>query len=358
MTPQESIDTQPTKFACPCLTTSPGIHGRIKTDVEDFVVEEIPAYEPSGSGDHLFLWVEKRDLSGERLLDHLARQLGVHRDDIGMAGLKDRRAVTRQFVSVPGSVESRIEAINSDDVSVLRVTRHPHKLRTGHLKANHFHILLRNTEERPPTSTEIASAEAVMQEIAQVGFPNYYGDQRFGRDLETLQLGYKLLRGETRPSAIPRRRRRFLLRLALSSVQSDLFNQTLAKRIENQTFATVQNGDVMQVVESGGLFVSDDPTTDQPRLETGEIVITGPMFGPKMRMPEHEVAQLEQQVLDASGLTPAAFTEYRRLLPGTRRPFIIHPTDLSVSAGDTGLWFDFVLPKGCYATTLLREIQK
>ena len=322
------------------------------------MVEEIPAYEPSGSGDHIFLWIEKRDVSGEHLLDHLSRCLKIQRDDIGMAGIKDRRAITRQFVSVPGSTASRIAGIDSENVQVLRVSQHPHKLRTGHLKANHFRILLRKPDGQPPTPAEISNAEAVTQEIDRVGFPNYFGDQRFGLDRETLHLGYKLLRGETAPPAIPRKRRRFLLRLALSSVQSDLFNQTLAARVEQQTFATVQLGDVMQVVESGGLFVSEDPPVDQPRLDAGEIVITGPMFGPKMRLPEHEVARLEQQILDRTKLTAAAFAEYRRLLPGTRRPLIIHPGKISVSTSDEGLWFEFVLPKGCYATTLLREIQK
>src|SRR5690606_12839938 len=113
-----------------------GIQGLLKTLPEDFVVEEIPAYEPGGEGEHLFLWVEKRDVPADGLIRHLAQTLGVPRDEIGTAGLKDRRAVTRQFVSVPARAIDRIEAAGSESIRILAATRHGNKLRSGHLRGN------------------------------------------------------------------------------------------------------------------------------------------------------------------------------------------------------------------------------
>src|SRR5438309_10870553 len=114
----------------PLLTSDlPGLGGRIKTIPEDFEVEEIPAYEPSGSGDFLYLWIEKRDLGAEYFVRQIARRLEIPSGDVGTAGLKDRRAIARQMVSVPGTVEERLSAVERDGIRVLRVSRHGNKLR-------------------------------------------------------------------------------------------------------------------------------------------------------------------------------------------------------------------------------------
>lgn len=132
----------------PYLTADlPGVGGTLKEQPEDFVVEEIPAYEPSGAGEHLFLWVEKRDVAGEDLLRHVARRLAILSQDIGMAGVKDRRAITRQWVSVPARCEPTIAEIDSGQIRVLRAVRHGNKLRTGHLRGNRFSIRVRNASE-------------------------------------------------------------------------------------------------------------------------------------------------------------------------------------------------------------------
>src|SRR5215475_7975791 len=108
----------------PLLTGDlPGTGGRLKTVPEDFEVEEIPAYQPSGEGSFLYLWVEKRDMGAEYFVRQIAKRLGIPSGEIGTAGLKDRRAVTRQMVSVPDSVESQIEAVNGDGIRVLSVGR-------------------------------------------------------------------------------------------------------------------------------------------------------------------------------------------------------------------------------------------
>src|SRR5205814_6325698 len=121
----------------PLLTSDlPGIGGKIKTIPEDFEVEEIPAYEPSGEGDFLYLWIEKRDMGAEYFTRQVAKRLDIPVGEVGTAGLKDRRAVTRQMVSVPGTVEARLPQLDGDGITVLRVSRHTNKLRPGHLHGN------------------------------------------------------------------------------------------------------------------------------------------------------------------------------------------------------------------------------
>lgn len=337
----------------PWLTNNcPGVGGVIKQIPDDFQVEEIPLYEPSGTGDHLYLWIEKRNISAEYLLRHLARTLEISRLEIGMAGMKDRRAITRQFVSIPAWAEAKLPNVETDEIHVLSATRHRNKLKTGHLRGNRFSIRVRDV----PLEAH-SRALPIAERVQAIGFPNYFGDQRFGQDRETLETGLALLHGEKSDRSIPKPRRKFLLRLALSAVQSDLFNQCLAHRLENDLIEKVLLGDVMQVTASGGVFVVEDPEQEQPRFETGEIVTTGPLFGPKMRNPEGQVAEYEAQILQQSGLTREHFCKFRKHTPGGRRPYLIRPKNLQIENEAEGLRFTFTLPSGVYATTLLREFR-
>src|SRR2546423_12525792 len=111
----------------------PGIGGRIKQVPEDFEVEEIPAYEPSGQGDFLYLWVEKRGMGAEYFTRQVARRLGLAPGEVGTAGLKDRQAVTRQWVSVPDVGNEALTLLEGDGIRLLQVNRHSNKLRPGHL---------------------------------------------------------------------------------------------------------------------------------------------------------------------------------------------------------------------------------
>lgn len=354
------------------LGSRPPLGGRLKSCPADFVVEEIPAYQPAGTGEHLFLWIEKVDTSAEQLLHHLARALHIAPSDIGVAGLKDRRAITRQWVSVPAHCAPRLSAIDTPQIHLLTTSRHPHKLRTGHLKGNRFQIVVReltagssvggepnlSAEATPARQMERIgqTAQDLVRRILQRGFPNYYGDQRFGRDRETLQWGYDLLLGAKAPHEIPAVRRKFFLRLALSAAQADLFNRALAARLADGLVDTVLAGDVMEVVASGGKFLVEDPRLEQPRCDRYETVITGPMFGPKMRQPRHIPWEREQRLLLEAGLNLEAFQRYGKLLPGTRRPYLVRPSELSVAVVPEGLQFVFTLPPGAYATMLLREV--
>ncbi len=338
----------------PYLTSDlPGIGGQLKCEPEDFVVEEIPAYEPSGEGQHLFLWIEKRDLPHDQMLRRLSKILEISQDDVGVAGIKDRRAVTRQYVSVPNTCGPRLELLESEQLRVLQSNLHGNKLRTGHLRGNRFTVVVRGVCD----DANNRSAE-IIKVLLQSGFPNYYGEQRFGHDGETLTLGLDLLSGKKRPQDIPYQKRKFLLRLAVSSVQSDLFNQVLARRLQDGLLHTVLDGDVMEVIESGGKFVVDDVGREQARLDQGELSVTGPMFGVKMLSPRGVPAEREARILEEAGLNLDAFQKFAQLMSGARRAFIVRPWELTAVPADAGIKFEFSLPSGVYATMLLREFLK
>lgn len=329
------------------------IGGELKSIPEDFEVEEIPLYLPSGEGEHIYLWIEKRDISAEFLQQHLARQLGIRREEIGMAGLKDRRAITRQWVSVPGSCEPKVDTLDTELIRVLKIGRHTNKLKTGHLLGNRFRMIVRDVCENALTI-----AATIRTELLQRGIPNYFGAQRFGIDGETLQTGQQLLDGSLKPEAIPYQRRKFLTRLSLSAVQSVLFNVILSDRLQSQTAHTVQQGDVLQVVTSGGPFVSAEPHIDQLRFDAREVVTTGPLFGPKMKMPTEQALDYELGFLKSVDLTLDTFSRYKKLTSGARRPLLLWLAELQVSQAEHGLQFEFSLPTGTYATIVLREFIK
>src|SRR5262249_21854974 len=159
---------------------------------EDFEVEEIPAYEPSGEGEFLYLWVQKRGMGAEYFVRQLAIRLQIAPDEVGTAGLKDRHAVTRQWVSVPSACESRLSAVDDDEVRVLRASRHGNKLKPGHLRGNRFRVLVRGAEDAA------ARLPPLLDAVRRAGMPNFYGPQRFGRDGETFAAGMDLFRGQGR----------------------------------------------------------------------------------------------------------------------------------------------------------------
>lgn len=336
-------------LASPPLLTAdlPGTGGRIKESPEDFEVEEIPAYEPCGSGGFLYLWIEKRGMGAEYFARQLARRLGIAAGDVGTAGLKDRHAVTRQMVSVPEHVEDRLDAVNGDGVQLLKVSRHGNKLRPGHLHGNRFRVLVRGVEAG--AADRLAP---LLDRLRAKGLPNYYGPQRFGRDGETVLLGLDLLHGKKRE------RRSFLRKLALSAVQSALFNHYLGQRLADGLLRRVLTGDVMARWPFGGLFVAEDRDREQARLDARAIVPAGPIFGRKTFAARGEAAEREAAVLTGAGLSAAAFSGFGKLLQGTRRQNFIYLDDITAAAEPDGVRLSFTLPAGSYATVLLREITK
>ncbi len=341
----------------PLLTADlPGCGGVIKTTPEDFEVEEIPAYEPSGTGDFLYLWVEKRDMGAEFFVRHLAKRLAIAPGEVGTAGLKDRRAVTRQWVSVPATCADLVAALDGDGVRVLSVNRHGNKLKTGHLRGNRFRILIR---EVPTDAAE--PVELILNRIRAEGLPNFYGPQRFGHDGETVLLGLSLLRNEPPPVIAGRRinaRSPFLRKLALSAAQSALFNHYLARRMAEGLLRKVLLGDVMAKWPFGGMFVVEDVPREQSRLDLRETVSAGPIFGRKTFPAADEAAVREEETLIEAGLTHSAFHAFGKLMQGTRRHNFIYPDGLTAVPEAEGIRLTFTLPAGSYATVLLAEVMK
>jgi tRNA pseudouridine13 synthase len=326
-----------------------GLGGRIKQEPEDFLVEEIPAYTPAGQGEYHYLWVEKRDLGAEFFLRLAARKLGVPAAELGTAGLKDRRAVTRQWLSVPAALEPNLAALDGDGITVLAASRHGNKLRPGHLQGNRFRIRIRDVD--PAAAGRLP---ALLDRLRQVGLANFYGPQRFGRGGETLALGMQLLRGEP-----AKRVGRFLLKLALSAAQSALFNACLARRLADGLLRTVLAGDVLAKWPHGGMFTAADVAAEQARFDRRETVITGPMFGKKMYPAAADVAAArEAAVLEAAGLTPQAFAGHGKMLGGARRKYLVYLDDLAGAVEGPDVVLTFTLPAGSYATVLLREVMK
>jgi tRNA pseudouridine13 synthase len=332
----------PVPFLTPTL---PGTGGRIKVEPADFEVEEIPAYEPAGAGDHLFLWVEKTDMGAEFFVRQLARRLGIPNGEVGTAGLKDRRAVTRQWVSVPATCEPALGQLDGDGIRVLKVSRHTNKLRPGHLRGNRFRILIRDPND--------ADVEPILERIRTDGLPNFYGPQRFGRDGETARLGMGLLKGEGKKVRNP-----FLRKLALSAAQSLLFNDYLGRRMSDGLLRTVLAGDVMAKWPAGGMFTAEEVPTEQARFDRRELVTAGPMFGRKTFPAKGPAAEREAAILEAAGLSRSSFEGFGKLVMGTRRHNLVYVDDLSATREAAGLVLRFNLPAGSYATMLLREVMK
>jgi tRNA pseudouridine13 synthase len=337
----------------PHLTADlPGIGGMLRTRDEDFAVDEIPAYAPSGSGDHVFVRYEKRGLTTPQAVTAIARTLGVRDRDIGVAGMKDRHAVTTQWISLPPPVTPDAAlALAVDHVRVLEAVRHGHKLRTGHLRGNRFRLVVRGVA---PDAAAI-TREILARLATAPGAPNWYGEQRFGRDGDNAAKGRALVTGER-----PLGRDRKLDRLMVSALQSELFNQWLVARLADGHYRTALAGDVMHKV-AGGMFDCTEPEVDTPRVAAGEIVPTGPMFGVSMRAPaaESEAATHEDAILAASGLSREAFSNVKAIAEGTRRDAAIAITDAAVRMLEHGvLEVTFGLPAGAYATAVMREVMK
>lgn len=331
----------------------PGTGGAAKIVPEDFLVEEVPAYLPLGDGPHLYLWIEKRGLSTSEAAKLLADALEADAKTVGYAGQKDRQAVTRQWVSI----ETKRDTVALDDprLKILQIVRHRNRLRLGHARANRFRIVVRGTA--PGADRR---AQAILDRLGRDGLANFYGPQRFGRRGDNALLGAAVLGLATHPEAGKARREGFLRRLAVSALQSELFNRCLAERIEEGLFDRVLAGDVLRKRESGGVFVCAEPEVDQPRVDAGELDVTGPMPGWKERpAAQGDSLAREERVLAAAGVTREALKKAKGEAEGARRPYRVPVRDATVTAlGDDAVELAFELPSGSYATRLLAEVTK
>ena len=176
----------------PYLTQNlPGIGGEIKSMPADFYVEEIPRYLPSGEGQHLYVTIEKTGVATLKAINMIARAVGVHRKNIGYAGMKDAHAVTRQTLSIDGASAADVEKLDIPGIKIIAAKHHRNKLKLGHLAGNKFVVRIRGVDE-----TALERAQAIISELKKIGVPNYFGEQRFGRRSNTHLLGLALLKND------------------------------------------------------------------------------------------------------------------------------------------------------------------
>jgi len=318
---------------------------------EDFEVEELPLYHPSGSGDHAWLWIEKRGLTTQQVIATFGEALGIRAVDIGVAGQKDRWAVTRQFVSIPGRFATAASAIGRPGLRVLNVSFHKNKLRTGHLQGNRFALRLAPADGIVWTEADRTLVQSRLEQLQATGFPNYYGVQRFGRGGGTIQDGLRLLRGRLPKDYWPENQSRSMTRLVLNAVQSGIFNLVLAERVVAGTAGTPQPGDV--VIRQGGI----KPFLLTEGRDNSGFLPAGPLPGPEMVRSAGNVLQSEERALGLLGTGWRDFTRFSRITSGGRRKCLEYPLEGSVKLDSDGcLVLSFVLSSGTYATALLREI--
>lgn len=390
----------------------PGIGGHIKDSPEDFIVEEIPAYAACGSGDHLYLRVEKQGMTTFAMIQRLATALGVRENEFGYAGLKDAKAISRQTISLPALELAKVSALELEGITILGADYHTNKLRLGHLRGNHFQIRIHDVDDAAEQR-----ALDILHILEHVGVPNFFGEQRYGalhnnqwvgqailqQDFERAaaaiigdparitnqrwqqaaqsyaqgdtagalaafpgrfrderHLLHALLRGQSHQQAVlslPRK----LLRLYLSAYQSELFDRQVRMRMDSLDL--LWPGDIAYIHAKGACFRVEDPASEQPRADRLEISPTGLLPGHKAMFAQEQSGLLERALLDNEQLDADAFTRLPGLkLSGERRPLRIPVQQMSCRfqalEGGNQLELSFSLPAGCFATTVLAEIMK
>lgn len=405
----------------PFLTSDiPGISGKLKVRIEDFKVEEVPLYVPSGKGTHTYIQIEKNSIATLSAIDILAKHLGIPRRNIGFAGLKDARGITRQWLSIEHIDRSKIEALDLEKIKVISIEQHTNKIKTGHLRGNKFDINIREFDDTIDMAEAVSRVEQIMTILGRRGVPNYYGQQRFGKRDDGPVLGAAIIAENwqefilellARPLELEnnniqaarryyeagdlekalktwpygflaqRQALKYLIdnrsddyegafnsidhkykRFCVSSFQSSMFNKVLARRVND--IDKLYRGDIARKHENGACFMVFEPSVEQHRCDDFAISPTGPMFGYEMLWPGEETAELENDVLSETGLAIDDFKVGfgKRVAQGTRRYLRFQPKDIEVEGmtDDYGPYIKmkFYLDSGCYATTLAREVTK
>lgn len=386
----------------------PGTGGSIRNQPEDFQVDEIPLYEPSGEGDHLYLHIEKQGLSTYDLLREVAAALNCNERDLGYAGLKDARAITRQTISVPLRTEEDIKGLQIPGVTILTAKKHRNKLRPGHLAGNRFRIRIHS-----PLNNALPHAKKILAVLSERGVPNRFGEQRYGALGNSHLVGKALLAGHYEAAIneiigdpdmielpgwekaaeafrqgdlsraielLPRHCRperkllgmlmdgktprkavmampRKLLKLYLSAYQSSLFDRIVAMRMA--TFGQIWPGDIAYKHNNGACFQVTDPQAEQPRADHFEISPTAPLFGFKTKMALDQAGMIEESLLEREKITLQSFRLSGGLaMEGERRPLRVPIEAAECEQQGPDLILTFSLPKGSFATTVLEEVMK
>ena len=346
---------------------------------EEFIVEEIPLYNPTGFGAHTFFAIRKRNLTTFEAIKQIAGVLNVNPNDIGYAGLKDKHALTTQVLSVHKIAPKQVLDIELSDIEILWAARHGHKLRVGHIRGNRFEITLRDIPQ-----IHLPEIEKRMLRFQSEGVPNRFGVQRFGNKQDTHLVGKALIQRDFKTiakymrmnsssqkidktgegilqddlknmdkviSSIPHRMRK----LYLSAYQAYLFNRILEMRLPD--LGKLCNGDVAIKHINNAPFLVKDAIKEQPRADAFEISPSGPIFGYKMRQPLGKIREMEDSVLKSEGVKLDEFRKVAGIrLAGTRRPLRMKLEFHKVETVNHGIKVCFTLPVGGYATVVLTQL--
>ena len=323
----------------------PNITGLIRETPADFRVREQLRFEPTGAGEHWLIRIEKTNCNTLWVQSRLAEFAGVRPMDVGFAGMKDRRAVCEQWFSVlnPPGAAIAWQSLSLPGVRVLESARHQRKLRRGKLEGNHFAIRIRGLEG------DLDSLSEKLEIIAAEGVPNYFGRQRFGRNAANVELAHRILSGERK--RVSRQKRQF----ALSAARSLIFNAVLARRVENDTWNRILDGDVAGLSGSRSIFCVEELTREIRLWEQRkDIHPTGPLWGTGELLGRGHPRELEEQVSKKYvALTNGLARE--RVKHG-RRALRMMVDDLRWKLEGNDLKLECFLGPGGYATTLLREL--
>lgn len=322
--------------------TPPKQTALLKAECADFVVKEQLGYDMSGDGEFVAVKVRKTDCNTLFVGEQLAKFAGISARNMSYAGLKDRKAVTEQWFSLqmPGQQTPDFSQFSLEGVEILDVTRHQRKIRIGSLQGNHFEILLRNAEETDELKVRLDF-------LAKNGFPNYFTEQRFGRDGNNLTQALRWANGEIKVK--DRHKRSFYL----SAARSEIFNLIVSKRMELDLAQQILVGDVLQLNGSHSWFVvdeSEDLAQLQQRLAQQDVLLTAPLIGEE----EKSAVDFENEI----------FAQHQALFPlmrqermkAARRPILMQPQQFQWKFEPNGLRLQFDLPAGSYATALIREL--
>ncbi|WP_438864718.1 tRNA pseudouridine(13) synthase TruD [Neptunicella sp.] len=321
----------------------PQSSGIIKSTPEDFQVTEIPAYSLTGEGEHIYLWLQKRELNTAYVAEQLARFTGLPLRAISYAGRKDKYALTEQYIAVhlPGNHNPDWNSFDLEGARIISATRHNKKLRTGALKGNKFTLTIR----------QLSHPEQVIQRLSLIklaGVPNYYGEQRFGNQNSNLHLAQKLIQGEN----IRNRNKRSI---CISALRSWLFNETISQRLQHNLYARPLVGDVMKLAGTNSFFVAEQVDEQiQQRLQSGDIQLSAPLWGMGKLASEGHVAEFEQSIATQFDLVARTLESLK--LEQERRAINLKPNNLEYQLDGNTLTLSFDLPSGCFATSIIREL--
>lgn len=406
------------------ITPQEGIGGEIRIKYEDFYVEEIPESLPSGTGPNTWILIEKIGRNTLDVVLDIAKEYRLSRKRMGFAGMKDKAAITRQWICISNMEAENLEGLAEKlyQVKILKITQNEKKLRIGQLKGNKFKILIRNTEN---PEADPKNAQDILEQLSRIGVPNYYGWQRFGQKRPNTHLvGKSLVQNdlkgavdsyignpypdeqghiqnarklydeglyqealESMPSGlryekmmlreIIRERKKKeelddqsymralwslpkpLSRMFVHAYQSYLFNKAVSERAKLGIDNYVK-GDIM-IDNQEHLIHEFKPDDIQEQIKSFQAHPTAPLYGSKVPLANGQVGEVEQRILKGENLELGDFMVPK--MPklgshGLRRAIRFKVWETSAEKTDEGILLKFSIPKGCYATAVLREVMK